>query len=182
MKYKFLFFCFFIQLPKPLNFKLYGFWKFVYNRAMKKKEIKKTKLKPRTKAEAKENRLGVILERMEHKFDLLAEGFLGLDKKIVNNHKEFKDFRKETNDNFKTLFKFRNEMIDFKNGTNSNFKTNFEYLSQIDNEIQSIKKEMAEMRNNIINGERIDPVKFFEIERRVETVEKELNINPQMAI
>lgn len=145
---------------------------------MKKKEIKKTKLKPRKKAEKLEGQFGVLMERMEHKFDLLSEGHLSvredikrLDKKIDNNHKEFKEFRNETNDNFKTLFKFRNE-------TNSNFKTNFEYLSKIDDEIQSIKKEMAEMKNDMINDERIDPVKFFEIERRVGIVEEKLDKIP----
>ena len=141
-----------------------------------KKEIKKTKLKPRKKAEIMENQFGVILEDVNSKFDFLSEGFLGLNKNVKELNKKFDNLNKkvddnhrETNSNFKTLFKFRNE-------TNDNFKINFEYLSKIDDEVQSIKEEMAEMRDNIINGERIDPVKFFEIERRVGIVEKELNI------
>ena len=132
-----------------------------------KKEIKKTKLKPRSRVEVIENQNGVILERMEHKFDLLSEGFSVLDRKIDNDQKEFREFRNETNNNFKTLFKFRNE-------TNDNFKVSFEYLSKIDDEIQSIKKEMAEMKANMDEG--IDLVKFFKLERRVGIVEKELNI------
>ena len=105
-----------------------------YNFIMKK-EIKKTKIKPRSKAEVKENQNGVILERMEHKFDIMSEGFSVLDKKIDDNHKEFREFRNETNNNFKTLFKFRNEMINFKDETNNNFKVSFEYLSKIDDRI-----------------------------------------------
>jgi len=112
---------------------------------------------------------------MEHKFDLLSEGFSGVRKDIKRLDKKIDDNHEETNNNFKTLFKFRNE-------TNDNFKVNFEYLSKIDDEVQSIKEEMAKMRDNMINGEKIDPVKFFEIERRVGIVEKELNINPKLKL
>lgn len=141
---------------------------------MKKKETKKTKIEPRKKTEVARGHFGVILERMEHKFDLLSEGFLGLDKSVKRLDKKFDnlskkvdDNHKETNGNFRTLFKFRNE-------TNDNFRVSFEYLSKIDDEIQSIKKEMIKIKDSIINGERINPVKFLQIEKRVEAVEKEL--------
>lgn len=117
---------------------------------MKKKEIKKTKLKPRKKAEAKKDQFTVVLEEMRYQFGVMSEGFSGVNKRF--------------------------DKLDRKVDSNSNFKNTFEYLSKIDDEVQSIKEEMAEMRNNIINGEKIDPVKFFEIERRVEIVEKELKI------
>ena len=143
---------------------------------MKKKEIKKTKLKPRTKAEVKRDQYTVVLEDVRRQFGVIKEGFSGVNKRFDRLDKKVDDNHRETNDNFKTLFKFRNEMMNFKDETKDNFKVNFEYLSKIDDEVQSIKEEMAEMRNNIINGERIDPVKFFEIERRVGVVEKKLNI------
>ena len=72
------------------------------------------------------------------------------------------------------MIKFRNEMTGFKNETNDNFKINFEYLSKIDDEVQLIKKEMAEMKGGMDEG--IDLIKFSELERRVRIVEKELNM------
>ncbi|MEA1936520.1 MAG: hypothetical protein U9N04_00175 [Patescibacteria group bacterium] len=120
-----------------------------------KKEIKKTKLKPRTKAEEKRDQHTVVLEDVRCQFGVMKEGFSGvhkrfdrLDKKVDDNHKEtdrnFKtlfEFRNETQDNFKTLFKFRNE-------TSDNFKVNFEYLSKIDDELQSIEIEIADLKLN----------------------------------
>lgn len=44
---------------------------------------------------------------------------------------------------------------------------------RIKNEIQSIKKKIAEMKSDIINGKKIDPVKFLKLEKRVGSVEKE---------
>ncbi len=139
---------------------------------MKKKEIKKNKIKPRTKAEIAENQSGVILERMEHKFDLLSEGFLCLDKKINNNHKEFMEFREEmadfkneTSDNFKTLFNFRNE-------TNSNFKTSFEYLSRIDDRIQAVEMELVDLKNTLKDKASLDRV--IRAEKEIIIIKREL--------
>ncbi len=130
-----------------------------------KKEIKKNKIKPRTKVETKRDHLEVILERMEHKSDLLSEGFLGLDKKIEELNKKVDANHKETNDNFKTLFKFRNE-------TNDNFKVSLEYLSKIDDEIQSIKKEIIGLKDSLKNKANLD--KLLQLEKRVIVIEREL--------
>jgi tetrahydromethanopterin S-methyltransferase subunit G len=134
---------------------------------MKKKEIKKNKIKPRTKAEIKENQFGVILEDVRHQFGIMSEGFLGvnkrfdeLSKKIDDNHEEFVEFKYETNENFKTLFSFRDE-------TNSNFKTVFEYLSKIDDRIQFIESEIADLKNILKDKAGLD---------RVTKVEKEMII------
>ena len=69
---------------------------------------------------------------------------------------------------------FKDEAMGFKNETNNNFKVSFEYLSKIDDEIQSIKEEMAEMKINMDEG--IDPVKFSKLERKVGMIEKKLLI------
>ena len=139
-----------------------------------KKEIKKTKLKLRSKAEMKRDQYTVVLEDVRRQFGVMKEGFSGVNKRLDDLDKKVDDNHRETNSNFKTLFKFRNEMADFKDETNNNFKVSFEYLLKIDDEVQSIKKEMAEMKDNMDEG--IDPIKFSELERRVGIVEKELNI------
>ena len=175
---------------------------------MKKKEIKKTKLKPRKKAVAKKDQLVVILEDMCYEFSVMKEGFSGvnkrfdnLDKKIDNNHKEFLefrgvmigfknemtdfrsdmtdfknemtdfknemiDFKKGTNNNFKTLFKFRNE-------TNDNFKVNFEYLSKIDDELQWMKIEIADLK--IIFKDRVELKKIMKMERQIFAMQEQVD-------
>lgn len=120
---------------------------------MKKKEIKKTKIKPRKKTEMAENQFSVILEDINSKFDLMSEGFLGVDKR-------FDDLDKKVDDN--------------QRETNSNFKTVFEYLSKIDDEIQSIKLELVNLRSELKNKADLD--KLFQLEKRVIVIEKQLNI------
>lgn len=126
---------------------------------MKKKEIKKSDIKPRSKTEEKRDHLQVILERMEHKDDLLSEGFSALSKKIDDN---YRNLNKKVDGN--------------QRETNSNFKTVFEYLPRIDDEIQSIKRELAKIKKSMMNSEGMNSIKFLQIEKRVEAVEKELSI------
>lgn len=133
---------------------------------MKKKEIKKAKTKQRRKTETAENQFGVILEDINSKFDLMSEGFSGVDKR-------FDDLNRKIDDNYRNL----NKKVDGnQKETNSNFKTVFEYLPRIDDEIQSIKKELAEIKKGMINSEGMNSIKFLQIEKRVEAVEKELSI------
>lgn len=47
---------------------------------------------------------GVVLERIDSKLDLAAEGHKTLDKKIDANHLEFKEFTKEVNYKFEVVF------------------------------------------------------------------------------
>jgi len=143
-----------------------------YNIVMKKKEIKKTKLKPRKKAEMKRDQFTVILEEMRHQFGVMREGFSGvnkrfdkLDKKVDDNHKEFLEFRG-------VMIKFKNEMTDFKDGTNSNFKTNFEYLSQIDDKIQWIESEVADLKKLLKNKADLD--RLIIVEEELSVVKREL--------
>jgi len=125
---------------------------------MKKKEIKKNKIKPRSKAEEKRDYLQVILERMEHKSDLLSEGFLGLNKSVKDLDKKVDDLDKKVDNNH--------------NETNSNFKTVFEYLSKIDDRIQFIESEIADLKNILKNKADLDRV--IKVENEMIVVKREL--------
>lgn len=48
--------------------------------------------------------LGVIIENIDSKLNLVVEGQQALDKKIDKNHKEFRGFRKEVNYKFEAVF------------------------------------------------------------------------------
>ncbi len=126
---------------------------------MKKKEIKKTKMKPRSKAETKENQFGVILEDVRHQFGIMSEGFSGMNKrfdelneKVDNNHKEFREFRSETNSNFKTIFN---------------------YLSKIDDELQAIKTEIADLKVKLEN--KADSSRLTSVERKMFVMQKQID-------
>ena len=95
----------------------------------------------------------VLLEEMNSKIDLLLEGHAmseekieGLDKKIDTK-----------------IDGLRGEM-------NSNFKTVFEYLSKIDDELQSIKSEIAELKVSLC--EKADKNKLSALEERVGKLEE----------
>ena len=142
-----------------------------YNISMKK-EIKKTKLKPRKKAEVKRDQYTVVLEDVRRQFGVMKEGFSGmhrrfdkLDKKVDNNHKEFLEFRNEMTD-------FKSEMTDFKSETNGNFKAVFEYLSKIDDEIQSIELDIADLKNTLKNKADLD--RITQIEKEIVIIKREL--------
>ena len=137
-----------------------------------KKEIKKTKLKPRKKAEVKRDQYTVVLEDVRRQFGVMSEGFSGmhrrfdkLDKKVDSNHKEFLEFRG-------VMIGFKNEMTDFKSETNSNFKAVFEYLSKIDDEIQSIELDIADLKNRLKNKADLD--RITQIEKELVIIKREL--------
>ena len=63
------------------------------------------KIKPKSNNFNKSERyFGVVLESMDSNIKLLLEGHQALDKKIENNHSEFKEFRKEVNYKFDIVF------------------------------------------------------------------------------
>jgi len=151
-----------------------------------KKEIKKTKLKPRKKAEVKRDQYTVVLEDVRRQFGVMSEGFSGmhrrfdkLDKKVDSNHKEFLEFRgvmigfKNEMTDFKSeMIDFKDEMTDFKSETNSNFKAVFEYLSKIDDEIQSIELDIADLKNVLKNKADLD--RITQIEKELVIIKREL--------
>ena len=86
-----------------------------------------------------ESQFGVILEDIQDKFETVIEGHTAIDKKIDNIGGELHEFKKETNEKFGVVFEFMDE-------TRANFKGIFEYLSRIDEELQSIRDEIKELR------------------------------------
>lgn len=136
---------------------------------MKKKEIKKTKLKPRKKVEIIKGQIGMLMEHVDHKFDIISEGFSDLSKKVDDNYrdlnKKIDDNHIETNENFKTLFKFRDK-------TGDNFKANFEYLSKIDDELQLIKLEIADLKTGL--KDKADVGRLVQVEERMSMIEKQM--------
>lgn len=78
---------------------------------------------------------GIVLEDIRSTVKLVLEGHVALDKKIDNFKEEFIEFKDE-------MYVFRDEMYRFKNDTEKSFKTIAQYLSIIDDEIKSIKKEL----------------------------------------
>ncbi|MEK7520563.1 MAG: hypothetical protein AAB560_00600 [Patescibacteria group bacterium] len=49
-------------------------------------------------------RFGVVLEDIDSKLGLVAEGHQALEKKIDENHREFREFRSEINYKFEMVF------------------------------------------------------------------------------
>jgi len=56
------------------------------------------------KAVASEGKLGVVLESIDSKLDLVVEGHEALDRKIDKNHEEFREFRHEVSYKFGVVF------------------------------------------------------------------------------
>ena len=137
-----------------------------------KKEIKKTKLKPRKKAEVKRDQYTVVLEDVRRQFGVMKEGFSGVREDIKRLEEKVDDNHRETNSNFKILFKFRNEMTDFKNETNNNFKVSFEYLSKIDDRIQVVESEIADLKNVLKSKADLD--RLMQAEKEIVIIKREL--------
>lgn len=96
---------------------------------MKKKPVKKREIKNNEIGLSnKKDRLEVILEEINGKFDIISEGYTIL--------KDGQD-------------KMRDEMTSFKGETEANFKAVFEYLINIDDEIVKIKKEIKEIKEEL---------------------------------
>lgn len=55
-------------------------------------------------ASSPERRLGVVLEDIDSKLDLVVEGHKALDTKIDKHHGEFREFRNEVNYKFGLVF------------------------------------------------------------------------------
>ena len=125
---------------------------------MKKKEIKKTKLKPRKKAEVKRDQYTVVLEDVRRQFGVMKEGFSGVNKRLD-------DLDKKVDDNHRELRAFRNE-------TNDNFKVSFEYLSKIDDELQLLKIEIADLKTKLKGKAELK--RLMQVEKRMVVAEKQL--------
>jgi len=131
-----------------------------------KKEIKKTKLKPRKKAEVKRDQYTVVLEDVRRQFGVITEGFSGM-------HRRFDKLDKKVDNNRKEFLEFRNEMTGLKRETNSNFKTSFEYLLKIDDELQLMKVEIADLK--VIFKDRVELKRVIKMERQMVIMQGQIN-------
>ena len=135
----------------------------------------------KTKIELKNaNELGVILEDMNSKFDILIEGHKTLNEKvdkldsriermenrIDNLENRIDKFKAEIESNFKTIFECLSNIDNFNIKTDENFKTVFEYLLNIKSEIVEIKKKLAN---------KTDINRVVILEKRVNKIEMELS-------
>ncbi len=122
-----------------------------------KKNIKKIKF-PDDASEA-ERYLGVIIEDIDSKMDLLFEGFDSVRKELGG---KIDDVQEDLNS-------FKTEMRGFKTETRNNFKTVFQYLSRIDEEIQFIKSEIADLKDKL--DKKADIERLEKLEKRVNKIE-----------
>ena len=128
----------------------------IYNVVMNKKDNKTKRIaKGAKQAIPAKNEMIVLLEAMRDDIKIVAEGNSALNQKIDNVHQSL------------------NQKIDDNhNDTKSSFQTIFRYLSDIDNELKSIKSEITELK--VALNEKADKEKLLELERRVISLEKEL--------
>jgi len=103
------------------------------------------------KIDGLDKKIDSVHQELNQKIDTVHQG---LGAKIDKYYQEFSNFRKETNDNFKTVF---------------------EYLSRIDDELHDIKIEIKELKNSL--SKKADLERLEALEKRVINVEKD---NAQM--
>ncbi|HCP09055.1 MAG TPA: hypothetical protein DIT25_04650 [Candidatus Moranbacteria bacterium] len=117
----------------------------------------------------KKDQQTVVLEDISSKLALVLEQFSGIRKEIRDNHKEFLGFKGE-------MVEFRGEMISFRKQTDENFKEVFrfvdrtdknlkialEYLFRIDEEIQDLKTELKDLRKIFKGKADLEKINGFE--------------------
>jgi len=91
----------------------------------------------------------VILEDINSKLALVLEQFSGIRSEIRSNHKEF---------------------LEFRDRTDKNLKVALEYLFRIDEEIQDMKTEIADLKSRPQKKE--DGEKILQMEKRLIKLEK----------
>lgn len=130
-----------------------------------------------------ENKMMVLLEAVHDDVKIIAEGHSVLNKKIDDNHKalnekidtfkfEMTEFKQDMTEFKQEMTEFKQDMLEFKNDTKSSFQTIFNHLSGIDDELKSIKSELAELK--AILDKKADKERLLDLERRVILLEKEL--------
>ena len=112
-------------------------------------------------------------DRAHHGFDKKIDG---LDKKIDSVHQELNQKIDTVHQGLGAkIDKYYQEFSNFRKETNDNFKTVFEYLSRIDDELHDIKIEIKELKNSL--SKKADLERLEALEKRVINVEKD---NAQM--
>ena len=116
---------------------------------------KKNKEKNRTKGEAMRDQYTVVLERVETKVDLLAEGQSSL--------------RQEMYGRFESL---EGRFESFQTETRNNFKKVFEYLSRIEDELVEVKNKAEKLEKNKIDK---NDKEYLSLVKKVLSMDKDLN-------
>lgn len=133
--------------------------------------MKKNKISKKDSSVA-ERRFGVVLESIDSKFDLVLEGHSVLDHKIDGVESRLTGGIKELNFKVEIL---AGDLKDFKKDTQSSFQTVFDYLSNADKEFDFIKSEIADIKLEIADLKTKIEEKYIkrieELEKRVEKLE-----------
>lgn len=98
---------------------------------------------------ANERSFGVILESMDSKLNFVVEAHKSLDATIHKNHEEFREFKREVNYKFETVF---------------------EKFEEIDTQFSNVKDELHIIRNEL--KEKVGRDEFVLLEKRVMALEK----------
>ncbi|MBI1754772.1 hypothetical protein HY250_04050 [Candidatus Azambacteria bacterium] len=107
-----------------------------------KQQKKKTSVK--SPKTASRDQFGVILDDINGKFDVMVEGQRSLEQRFVS----------------------------FKKDTESNFKQVFHYLSRIEDELMSIKADIADIKKTLT--QKVDKDRVVLLEERVAKLERQL--------
>jgi hypothetical protein len=85
---------------------------------------------------------GVLNEHLDSKLDLVLEGFSALDKKIDDNHEEFREFASDVKFNFGVVFGNLRELRQFQVDANLKFDVVFEELHEINGRLGGIENRL----------------------------------------
>lgn len=143
-----------------------------------KKKPKKT-LSRSAKTTSKDQ-LGVVLEDVKEKFDIIIEGQKAseqkLERKIVSSALRLEEKADELRGEFVELrdefVELRDEFTGFKNDTENNFKQVFQYLSKIEDELMSVKIDIADIKKTLT--QKADKDRVALLEERVAKLEQKL--------
>jgi len=124
------------------------------------------KASPKKKKATSQNQFGVILEDINGKFDLIVEGQKASEQKLERKI-ESSGIKLE-----RKIDELNAEFVEFRKDTESNFKQVFHYLSRIEDELMSIKTEIADIKKTLTQKEDKDRVAL--LEKRVEKLERQL--------
>ncbi|MCR4322557.1 MAG: hypothetical protein NUV61_00515 [Candidatus Azambacteria bacterium] len=129
-----------------------------------KKKLKKTP--SRSAKTTSQDQLGVILEDVKEKFDIIIEGQKAsdqrLERKIVSSALRLEG----------KIDELRGDFVGFKNDTESNFKQVFQYLSRIEDELMSVKADIADIKKTLT--QKADKDRVALLEERVAKLERQL--------
>ena len=149
---------------------------------MKKKIGKKEKVNKKSD-QRKRDQYTVVLEDINSKMDLLAEGQQSLVKgqqslveghqSLVEGYQSLVEGQQKLNNKIDSLEK---RFDKFEKETKDNFKAVFGYLSRIEDEIVEMKVEIKDLKEK-----KVEKVRLAELEKRVVKLERKVERRMAMA-